>query len=73
MATSDAASSTPSAAAASAAGSGGGGEPLSASDLLAHRALAIEDARSGERLVLGDLWRERPVVLGFLRRLGCQM
>jgi hypothetical protein len=69
MATSDA-SSTPSSAAASAAG---GGAPLSASDLLAHRALAIEDARSGERLVLGDLWRDRPVVLGFLRRLGCQM
>jgi hypothetical protein len=41
---------------------GGGG--------LAHRDAMRRDARSGAPVALGSLWAERPVVLGFLRRLG---
>ena len=33
----------------------------------------IKDARTGALSQLSDLWARRPVVLIFLRRLGCQL
>ena len=41
-----------------------------ASGVLAHRDAVVRDARTGAPAALGELWAERPVVLGFLRRLG---
>jgi len=40
------------------------------SGVLAHRDAVVRDARTGAPVALGELWAERPVVLGFLRRLG---
>jgi prostamide/prostaglandin F2alpha synthase len=68
-------SATATATSSGAAGAGAGAPAAVAASpsILAHAALPCEDARTGAALVLGDLWSERPVVLSFLRRLGCQM
>lgn len=44
--------------------------PSPGGGVLAHRGAMLRDARSGAPVALGSLWAERPVVLGFLRRLG---